>query len=236
MLGMEVKTTLYGCLSDCGLYSGYISVDSMKNTPVYIVSDTHPKDYFIGRVIASMKCGETDKLIIAPRGKIFYQSRIKEVLLNSKRVDGDFQLKCFYEKSCGAVIFYRGDDGVKLLLVRNCNGRYWSFPKGHMEPGEDEYQTALREVYEETGLEVEIFKGYRQVSEYSPYGNIQKRVVYFVAETKNDRVKIQRSEIESYVWVSIEQAYKMCCYQNDSRILETAEKAIKEQTLPGRKD
>lgn len=226
MLGMSVDATLYGCLSSCGLYTGYISVSSMKNTSVYIVSNTPPAEQFIGRVIARIQLGDKKKLIVAPLGQIFYQSKLKEILLDSGRIKGDFQLQCLYEKSCGAVVFYRHKDGIKILLVRNCNGKYWSFPKGHMEIGENERQTALREVCEETGLRVNIYDGYRQVSDYSPFGNIKKRVVFFLAESKSDRVKIQRSEIESYVWATFEQACKMCSYQNDLRILQTAQKAI----------
>lgn len=227
MLGMCVDTTLYGCLSKRGLYSGYISVNSMKNTPVYIVSNTAPPDQFVGRVIARVQNAGKNRLIVAPPGQVFYQSKLKEILLASRRIRGEFQLYCLYEKSCGAVVFCRRSDGIKLLLVRNCNGKYWSFPKGHMEVGENEQQTALREVYEETGLKVNIYNGYRQVSDYSPFGNIKKRVVFFLAESKSDKVRIQRSEIESYVWASFEQACKMCSYQNDLRILQTAQKAIK---------
>lgn len=228
MLGMSADTTLYGCLSECGLYSGYISVSSMKNTPVYIVSNTKPPEQFLGKVIAILQSKNKSKLIVAPQGQVFYQSKLSEIFQQSGRMPEEYHLSCLYEKSCGAVVFHRGKDGIKLLLVRNCNGKYWSFPKGHMEVGENEHQTALREVYEETGLRVKIYSGYRQVSDYSPFANIKKRVVFFLAETDSDRVKIQRSEIESYVWVSFEQAKRMCSYQNDLRILESAQKAIRE--------
>ena len=227
MLGMSVDTTLYGCLSECGLYSGYISVSSTKNTPVYIVSNTKPPEQFLGKVIAILQSKNKSKLIVAPQGQVFYQSKLSEIFQQSGRMPEEYHLSCLYEKSCGAVVFHRGKDGIKLLLVRNCNGKYWSFPKGHMEVGENEHQTALREVYEETGLRVKIYSGYRQVSDYSPFANIKKRVVFFLAETDSDRVKIQRSEIESYVWASFEQAKRMCSYQNDLRILESAQKAIK---------
>ncbi len=60
------------------------------------------------------------------------------------------------EYFCGAVVFTRMDGEPHYLLVRakdrpkGCHG----FPKGHMEPGETEVQTALREIFEETGLPV----------------------------------------------------------------------------------
>ena len=70
---------------------------------------------------------------------------------------------CLYEKSCGAVIFYKSRQNTKILLVKNSNGRYWSFPKGHIEDGENEHQTAIREIKEETGLDVVIEKGFREI-------------------------------------------------------------------------
>ncbi len=234
MLGMSVDTTLYGKLSDNGLYSGYISASSMKNTPAYIVSGVKPPEQFMGTVIGRVTADSGSRLIVAPPGQIYYQSRLRELLDGSGRMGRNFQLRCLYEKSCGAVVFTRRADGIRLLLVRNCNGKYWSFPKGHMEVGENEHQTALREVFEETGLNIEIYQGYRQVSDYSPFGNIKKRVIFFLAETKDDKVKIQRSEIESYVWVTFDQARKLCCYRNDQRILETAQKAICKHDRPTR--
>lgn len=53
-------------------------------------------------------------------------------------------------RSCGAIVI--AED--RVLLVRSRKG--WSFPKGHMEPGETPIETARREVFEETGIEAEI--------------------------------------------------------------------------------
>ena len=56
------------------------------------------------------------------------------------------------EKSCGCIII----KDKKVLLVYEKNRNFWGFPKGHMEDGETEIETALREVKEEVGLDVEI--------------------------------------------------------------------------------
>ncbi|MBD3304395.1 NUDIX domain-containing protein, partial [Candidatus Woesearchaeota archaeon] len=48
----------------------------------------------------------------------------------------------------GGIIFNNG----KYLLVKHKEGGHWDFPKGHAEEGETEEETALREIYEETGL------------------------------------------------------------------------------------
>ena len=64
-------------------------------------------------------------------------------------------MKMQHEKSCGAVVWRRGEnEQVYILMIRHRHGGNRSFPKGHMERGETEYMTAVREVYEETGLTV----------------------------------------------------------------------------------
>ncbi len=65
------------------------------------------------------------------------------------------------EKSCGVAIFK--DD--KILLVQQNEGN-WSLPKGHVEENETEMETAIREVKEETNIDVEIISDYRRVITY----------------------------------------------------------------------
>ena len=63
-----------------------------------------------------------------------------------------------HEKSCGALVYRKHGDRTELLLIKHRFGGHWSFPKGHVELGENEFQTALREVKEETGLDVKDFE------------------------------------------------------------------------------
>ena len=59
--------------------------------------------------------------------------------------------------SCGGVVIFRGKI---LLLYKNFRNRYegWVLPKGTMEAGEEQTETALREVYEETGVKAHLVK------------------------------------------------------------------------------
>ena len=52
------------------------------------------------------------------------------------------------------------------MLPKNRYADFWSFPKGHVKEGENEYQTAIREVKEETGIDVKIENGFRMESVY----------------------------------------------------------------------
>ena len=96
------------------------------------------------------------------------------------------------EKSCGALVYRRRNNHVQILLLKHCLGKNWSFPKGHVEPGEREGQTAIREVREETGLVVGLFPHFRHCVEYNPKPNVHKRVVYFLAYS-NDRKLIRQA-------------------------------------------
>lgn len=228
MLSEKVSASIFGIISEkMNFYTGHINVASGKNKSVYIVSKNRPNDSFSGTIIAlvTLENGE-EKPVVAPDGDIFYEPELMKILSKLKNVT-IASIKCLYEKSCGAVIYYKNrQNSINLLLVKNNNGRYWSFPKGHIEQGETEEETAKREIKEETGLDVEICGNFREISEYCPFGKIRKRVVFFLARAFTDNVVIQEAEIDSYIWVDIQQARKLCSYDNDLRIIDKAETAI----------
>lgn len=228
MLGAFIDVSILGKISKKGVYTGYISKCANKKyrrTSIVVFSRTPLPDVVHCTVIATTQLNNNIKYIAAPSGQIFYEPEIIELLGEVRNVRYN-KMTCLYEKSCGAIVFHRFSDGIKVLLVKNHNGRYWSFPKGHIEKGENEHQTATREIKEETGLSVNFYDNYRQISDYVPFGKIKKRVVFFLAESKTANVKIQRSEIDLYTWVSFAEAQKMCRYENDLRVLKKAEAMI----------
>ena len=56
-----------------------------------------------------------------------------------------------YEKSCGGIVYRKFHGNTEILLIKHIKSGYWSFPKGHVENGETEEETAKREIKEETG-------------------------------------------------------------------------------------
>lgn len=101
------------------------------------------------------------------------------------------------DKACGAVVIR--DDQV--LMVYQNNG-FWGFPKGHMEPGESEVETAVREVAEETGLKIVVDVKKRFEFSYDlPELGLHKTVVLFLAETDRQEARRQVSEIKELKWV-----------------------------------
>ena len=129
------------------------------------------------------------------------------------------------EKSCGAVVYTAVDGEIKYLLVQMMGGHY-AFPKGHVESGESESETALREIKEETGLDVSLDTAFRRSVVYSPYADCEKEVVYFVAAAKGGDVVCQETEIRNAVWLGFSEAYETVTFDNDKRILAWADEYL----------
>ena len=127
-----------------------------------------------------------------------------------------------YEKSCGAVIFRKQTGIWNVILIRHARGRHISFPKGHMEPGELESQTAEREVFEEIGIRVKVDRRYRAENRYNIRSDIQKLVVIFAAVTRQAEIIPQPEEIAEAYWVDVNTALEKLTYERDRKILRDA--------------
>lgn len=128
-----------------------------------------------------------------------------------------------HEKSCGALVLRRGEDGVDyILMIRHRRGGHRSFPKGHMEPGETEFMTAIREIYEETAVQVRSFANFRETVSYSPMPGVQKEVVYFLTRTEQTYISPRAGEIAEVEWVPLEKAEACLTHENDKTILRAA--------------
>ena len=128
------------------------------------------------------------------------------------------------ERSCGAVVMTKIDGQRHYVLVK---GGYVGLPKGHMEPGESEHQTALREVWEETCVRAEILKGFRRVVVYQmPNGN-RKRVVYFLAQFSGQEAHRNPEEFLRVMVLPYPEALRALTFENDRATLRAAENYFK---------
>lgn len=118
------------------------------------------------------------------------------------------------EKSCGCIIFHDN----KVLIIRQNNGD-WGFPKGHVDGNETDMETAIREVKEETNLDVEIIKEKKYSMEYYINDDILKEVVLFLAYPKTNELKPQQSEIMDIKWVNIDEAFALLTFDNSKNAL-----------------
>lgn len=127
------------------------------------------------------------------------------------------------EKSCGAVVFTRTSGGIRYVLIEQRSGMY-GFPKGHVEAGETEEQTALREIREETGLHPLILPGFRDGETYElrkKPGTI-KDVVYFIAEYADQPFAPTDPEAVSVGLFSFEEALDKLTMESRRKVLNHA--------------
>ena len=197
-----------------------------KNTVrgAYIMGINHPVRNFEGRVIAIVRRygGRGVVWVVAPKSTRFIINDVKRAISFAEGYNG-YSVECFYESSCGAVVFRKDESNETLfLLIRNKRSAHWGFPKGHVEPGETNEQTAKREVLEETGIEIELMPSFSRRSEYTIQGKIEKSVIIYLAKTTQIDYKMQVEEIEECGWFTFDDAMRTLNYENDKRILTQA--------------
>lgn len=133
------------------------------------------------------------------------------------------------EKSAGAVVFHRGA-GLEYLLIFST---YWEFPKGLVEPNEDEVAAATREVREETGLEIALVSGFREdITYFYRRGDklIKKQVIYFLGEAPT-RVAHLSWEHRDSKWLPYQAARNELKYDNAREILRKANDRLSERDM-----
>ncbi len=127
-----------------------------------------------------------------------------------------------YEKSCGAVVLDFQNDRP-LVVVEYMKKGHVSLPKGHMEEGETEEETAIREIKEETNLIAHIDNVFRHEVSYAPSPGVQKTVVFFLATVDNiPEMKPQEEEVSRLRLMGIDYAIDEMTYDTDKEVLHHA--------------
>jgi 8-oxo-dGTP pyrophosphatase MutT (NUDIX family) len=125
------------------------------------------------------------------------------------------------EKSCGAVVYKIENNNVYILIEKMKRGHY-SIPKGHVENNETEVETALREIKEETNLEVTIDTNFREVVTYSPYAGCMKDVIFFIAIAESEQLINQEIEVSELIWLKPIEAINILTHYSDKEVLKKA--------------
>ena len=127
------------------------------------------------------------------------------------------------EKSCGTIPYTLKNGTVNYLLIKAKDDGFCGFPKGHMENNETEIETALRETYEETSLNVEINSDFRYETSYQMENGNTKVVVYFLAEYENQNPK-RNEDFEDFEFLILpyEKAYNELTYKEAKDMLKSA--------------
>ncbi|MBA4337130.1 diadenosine tetraphosphate hydrolase [bacterium] len=134
-----------------------------------------------------------------------------------------------HEKSCGVVVYHIAKSGIAEILLLHYPEGHWDFPKGHVEEGEEELDTALRELEEETGInDAEIIGGFKEKMHYfftKREGTVSKTVWFFLAESKHKNVKISHEHVD-FEWLPYKEALERLTFENARAILKKAKQFL----------
>lgn len=117
------------------------------------------------------------------------------------------------EKSCGCIVIKDNN----ALLIKNNYGN-WSFPKGHVEKGESEQETAIRETKEETNIDVEIISDKKYSIKYSPKENVEKEVIFFIAKPLSKKLKKSEKEVYDLGFFNFREVMQLLSYEDIKEI------------------
>ena len=132
------------------------------------------------------------------------------------------------ETSAG-IILYRKENIKKLFLLLHYPSGHWDFVKGKMEKNETTHETAIRETKEETGITDIVFaENFEEWIEYNfKYQGelVQKKVVFFLAETKTKEIKISH-EHSGYTWMDYNLSMEKITFDNAKIVITKAQKLL----------
>ena len=130
------------------------------------------------------------------------------------------------EETSAGIVLFRKEKSKKLFLLLHYPSGHWDFIKGKMEKGESTHQTAIRETEEETGItDITFLENFEEWIEYNfQYQGeiVNKKVVFFLAETKTEDVKISH-EHQNYAWMDYNTSMEKTTFDNAKTVLTKAQ-------------
>lgn len=212
-----------------GYIGGTIAPDG-EEQDAYILGIDEPVEKFTG-MVAGVICREDDneeKWVVVPENmagtEICWECNIMQAVDFAEKY---FKSKLYpkYEKTSGAVLYTEKDGGRRYLLVKTKSGHI-GFPKGHVEYGETEKESALREILEETGIKAELCGDFRMEYTFTTLENTEKTGAFYLAYYDYKESQLQESEIDEEYLLPYEQAYEKLNWEQDKAVLSGAEKYL----------
>ena len=126
--------------------------------------------------------------------------------------------------AAGGVVLRHGEHGAEVALLGRANDGSWVFPKGTPAAGESLEETALREVREETGLDVRILCPLGEMTYSFAAGpeRVHKVVHFFLMEATGGDPSLHDAEYDEVLWVSVPEARRMLTFDTYRDVLDRA--------------
>lgn len=215
-------------------YSGFFRRAGERMRAYVVGLHKSPGPRFTGRVIALVYgCGtegslprRPDAIVLAPTSLKLHQAEIAERIFSAEE-SARYRIEPLYHKSCGAIVYRRREAGLEFLILNEQNSEKWGFPKGHMERGESERETAAREIFEEAGFRPELQQEFREEIHYRISAAGEKSVIYFLSEYDGP-IRVRPNEIADYAWITTDSARQYLHRSNLIRVIEKARDTVLE--------
>uniref|UniRef100_A0AC35EYU9 Bis(5'-nucleosyl)-tetraphosphatase [asymmetrical] n=1 Tax=Panagrolaimus sp. PS1159 TaxID=55785 RepID=A0AC35EYU9_9BILA len=135
-------------------------------------------------------------------------------------------------RAAGLLVYRPIKDGFEYLLLQaSYPPHHWTPPKGHVDPGEDEWTAALRETKEEAGItsdQLEIDKGFNYIQKYVVNGK-PKTVAYWIAKLIKPMEVTLSHEHQKMQWLGLEESIALSKFKEMEEMLRAADKYLKEK-------
>lgn len=139
--------------------------------------------------------------------------------------------RVIHEHSAGGVVLVPIGRQTLVALIEVQGRRVLALPKGHLEPGERSVETAIREVWEETGLRTRHLTGLGEISYWfysrRQRARIAKRVEFFLLEYLAGSPAKHNEEVDGVRLVPLHQAAAIVSYPGEREVIERAESYLR---------
>lgn len=130
-------------------------------------------------------------------------------------------------KKAGAIVLRDGANDREILLLYRGKQKDWSFPKGHIEAGETGQEATIREIKEETGLDIKILDELPRLSYLLPSGDYAELSMFLATLLSKDQKFIKENISDDLQWIPISKAEGLLSYQNLKEYFKTIYSKIK---------
>ena len=134
------------------------------------------------------------------------------------------RLKTVRDVSAGGVAFRHGPDGIEVVLVGRREPERWVLPKGTPNRGESMDQTAVREVSEETGIQVRLIRPLHDIQYWFVLHGVRhyKTVHFYLMEAVGGDTSLHDHEYDVAAWFPIAEAEHRLAFQNERTVVTKA--------------